>query len=408
MPVPRRCHCQHRANSISCLTALPSPALRFQAGDCAWQCSIGYFSSPGACAACPPLPSGAEWVGPEEVEFALCAYRCSAGLYGHPANPGVCVRCSVLQLLYSRAPSLPAHAKWADDLGQCDNTSWACDSGLIQVAVAGSPAACCPASVPHSLPAPARAPCAVACNAGYFWVDKSLACEPCPGTRPDYAAWGDNCSLVIDCGLYAVAAGWVKPVHAHWLPGPLEGATAVGGCKTGWACDGGYENNSGGLCCSIADTPGYGAAGGQWSSTDCSWRCKAGFFRAAGSTGPCVMCNVYLQQNFGIDYCQRCGERAPFSSSVVRSLSTYFISPVLLSRLPRRTYNSIGLRLKRPGHRLDCEKDPREVFHQREGFEAEAVEKYSLPASGLSDIANEEGRLCVAGEVGYDSDDDWG
>ena len=47
------------------------------------------------------VPAGALW--DMSADAAACAFRCAAGLYGHPQYPGVCVTCS--RLLTSWAPA---------------------------------------------------------------------------------------------------------------------------------------------------------------------------------------------------------------------------------------------------------------------------------------------------------------
>jgi hypothetical protein len=270
---------------------------------CAWRCELGYQPSAGACTACPPLPAGAGWDGAAVAR--PCAYRCDAGLYGHPVYSGICVACSVLMgSVAVPRPALPANAAWLDDAEGCDEDTWACRAGFaVRVPSPGAAPVCCPAAPVAHAGANSNAPrglCGVACDSGYYWEAGAWACSPCPGPPPPAGqAWGDNCSVVFDCGSYASRMGLAVPAHAHWPPAATSPAQCV------WACDAGHELAGGGsLCCSTA-VPGYGVAGWERVPGRCALRCKAGLFNATAG-GPCVPCAQYLK-GFGVDICQRWG-----------------------------------------------------------------------------------------------------
>jgi hypothetical protein len=129
-----------------------------------------------------------------DAGFTPCAYRCVAGLYGHPVYPGVCVRCSEFATAIAPVGQIPLppapRGVWDDSAGSCDGNSWACAAGFRR-----SPAGaryCCPLVVAHSSPAAASASggsvCGLACDAGFLWNTSAGACLPCAG-RPANATW---------------------------------------------------------------------------------------------------------------------------------------------------------------------------------------------------------------------------
>jgi hypothetical protein len=268
---------------------------------CAWGCETGYYPLGGTCAACAALPAGAGWdtaAGARE-----CAYRCLAGLYGHPGYWGICVPCSTLMGSVARpAPALPANAAWRDDLGRCDVDTWSCAAGFGLRVLPGGVAVCCPLAPVAHAGSNSNAPrglCGVACDSGYYWAAGAWACAPCPGPPPPAGqAWGDNCTQIFDCSLYAVQAGIALPQHSYWPPAPAGPAQCV------WTCNAGYDRaGEGFLCCSTA-VAGYGVAGRDWGPSGCTQQCKPGLF-SASADDPCVPCAQYLRENFGIDFCQR-------------------------------------------------------------------------------------------------------
>jgi hypothetical protein len=269
-----------------------------QATDCKWACNIGYLqsSSGESCSPCPTLPTGAVW--DSFPDSAACSYRCASKLYGHPRYLGVCLACSVLQSTYVKpAPVIPFKAVWDDSLDWCNASAWKCVTGFAG-RLWGSQQVCCPLVVPYSSANSnaRRPPCGVACDSGYYWDSTSYTCAACAGTIAPGFVWGDNCSSVFDCELYAEQAGLAIPQNARWP------TTATNQKQCLWSCDAGYLQNEG-LCC-LSMTPGRGLPGREWVPGACATRCRSGLF-AAEPGDPCVGCSQYLS-DLGIDYCERC------------------------------------------------------------------------------------------------------